>query len=248
MRNTRESTNGQPTLRRRIVATAMAIGVVGFGVAVAPGVVSAHHPILSGTTSCRTDAWTVTWTATSDADRNLTWSITAPSGYSPSGFQDDQTAFTRTATYPGTQASAVESVTAEWSNSKTASATATVDRPPLCEAATTTTTTPTATTPTTTLPETTTTTATTIAPETATSVAEDDMTTTTAPVATTTTSVSQAGPTSTVGQSAAASTTTVGGNGQLPATGSGSLSLTTIALTLIGIGAVMLRLSSKPTR
>lgn len=249
MKYTRESTNGQPTLRRRIVATAMAIGVVGFGVAVAPGVASAHHPILSGTTSCRTDAWTVTWTATADADRNLNWSITSPSGYSPSGFQDDQTAFTRTATYPGTQASAVESVSAQWSNNNTAAASATVNRPPLCEAATTTTTTPTTTTPTTTLPETTTTTATTIAPETATSVAEDETTTTTTttPLATTT-SVSQAGPTSTVGQSAAASTTTVAGNGQLPATGSGSLSLTAIALTLIGIGAVMLRLSSKPTR
>jgi hypothetical protein len=210
------TTNDQPT-RRRSAATAMAIGVVLLGVAVAPGVASAHHPILSGTTSCRTDAWTVRWTATADADRNLTWSITSPGGYSPSGFQDDQAAFTRTDTYPGTQASAVETVTAEWSNRSTASATATVDRPPLCEVATTPTTT------TTTSPETTTTTN---APE---------------------TTVSQAGPTSTVGQSEGESTN-VGGGGQLPATGGGSLNLTIIALTLIGIGAVMLRLTSKPAR
>ena len=232
-----QRTNDHPT-RRRGAATAIAIGVVLFGVAVAPGVASAHHPILSGTTSCRTDAWTVTWTATADADRDMTWSITSPGGYSPSGFQDDQAAFTRTDTYPGTQASAAETVTAAWSNSNTASATATVDRPPLCEVATTTTTT------TTTLPETTTTT--TIAPETTTSVAEEDSTTTTTPLATTT-SVSQAGPTSNVGQLAAA-TTTVAGGGQLPATGSGSLNLTIIALTLIGIGAVMLRLTFKPAR
>lgn len=236
MQHTQRTTNDQPT-RRRSAPTAIAIGVVLFGVAVAPGVASAHHPILSGTTSCRTDAWSVTWTATADADRNMTWSITSPGGYTPSGFQDDQAAFTRTDTYPGTQASAVETVTAEWSNSSTASATATVDRPPLCEVATTTTTT------TTTLPETTTTTN---APETTTSVAEEDSTTATTPLATTTT-VSQAGPTSTVGQSAAASTTVAGG-GQLPATGGGSLNLTIIALTLIGIGAVMLRLTSKPSR
>ena len=232
-----QRTNDQPT-RRRTAATAIAIGVVLFGVAVAPGVASAHHPILSGTTSCRTDAWTVTWTATADADRNMTWSITSPGGYSPSGFQDDQAEFTRTDTYPGTQTSAVETVTAEWSNSNIASATATVDRPPLCDVATTTTTT------TTTLPETTTTT--TNAPETTTTVAEEDSTTATTPLATTTT-VSQAGPTSTVGQSAAASTT-VGDGGQLPATGGGSLNLTILALTLFGIGAVMMRLTSKPGR
>ena len=162
--------------------------------------------------------------------------------FSPGGFQDDQTAFTRSATYPGTQASAAETVTAEWSNGNTASATATVDRPPLCEVVPTTTTTPT----TTTLPATTTT-VTTVAPETTTSIADEDSTATTAPLATTT-SVDQAGPTSTVGQSAAATTTTVGGNRQLPATGSGSLNLTIVALTLVGIGAVMLRLSSRPPR
>ncbi len=238
MQYTQRTTIDQHSRLRRSAATAIAIGVVLFGVAVAPGVASAHHPILSGTTSCRTDAWTVTWTATADADRDLTWSITSPGGYSPSGIQDDQTAFTRTDAYPGTQASAAETVTAEWSNGNTAPATATVDRPPLCEVATTTTTT------TTTLPETTTTT--TIAPETTTSVAEENSTTPTTPLATTT-SVMQAGPTSTVGQSAGASTT-VGGNGQLAATGGGSLNLTIIALTLIGIGAVMLRLTSKPAR
>jgi hypothetical protein len=240
MQHRQTTTNDQSTLRRRIVATAMATGVVVlFGVAVAPGVASAHHPILSGTTSCRTDAWTVTWTAAADADRNMTWSITSPAGYSPSGFQDDQTAFTRTDTYPGTQASAAEAVTAEWSNGSTASAEATVDRPPLCEVAATPPTTPT----TTTLPETTTTT---IAPETTTSVADQDSAAATTPLATTT-SISQLAPTSAVGPSAAASTT-VGGAGQLPATGGGSLNLTIIALTLFGIGAVMWRMSSKPVR
>jgi LPXTG-motif cell wall-anchored protein len=239
MQYTQDTTNDRSTLRRRIAATAMTTGLVVFGVAVAPGVASAHHPILSGTTSCRTDAWAVTWTATADADRDTTWSITSPADYSPSGFQDDQTAFTRTATYPGTQASAAETVTAEWSNGSTAAATANVDRPPLCDVATTTTTT----TPTTTLPETTTTT---IAPESTTSVA-DEATTTTTELATTT-SVRQEGPTSIGGRSSAASVTTGGSNGQLPATGSGSLNLTIIALTLTGIGAVALRLSSRSAR
>ena len=50
MQYTQGTTNDQSTLRRRIVATAMATGVVLFGVAVAPGVASAHHPILNGTT------------------------------------------------------------------------------------------------------------------------------------------------------------------------------------------------------
>jgi LPXTG-motif cell wall-anchored protein len=73
-------------------------------------------------------------------------------------------------------------------------------------------------------------------------------TTTTEPGATTT-AVDQAGPTSSVAQSSgdAGSTTDPVGS-TLPATGPGDLSrnLTLIALLLIGVGAVMLRLRSRP--
>jgi LPXTG-motif cell wall-anchored protein len=62
------------------------------------------------------------------------------------------------------------------------------------------------------------------------------------------TSVAQEGPTSSVDQSGGAATTTDPAGGTLPATGGSSTNLTVIALTLIGIGAVMLRLTSKPTR
>jgi hypothetical protein len=233
----------QRAVRRRIAATVIAIGVVLFGVAVAPGAASATSIVVSGATSCRVDTWTVTWTARADADRNLNWSITSPTNvYSPSGYQDDSLAFTRTATYLATEASATENVTGRWSNNTTGRGSATVARPPLCEESTTTTTT------TTTVPETTTTTTT--LPVTTTSLGQQAPTTTTTQVATTTTQVGQQGATTTtqVGQQAA-TTTTVGPGGQLPATGGGgSLNLTVIALTLIGIGVVMLRLVSKPSR
>ena len=76
-------------------------------------------------------------------------------------------------------------------------------------------------------------------------------TTTTTTRDATTTVVGQEGPTSTVDQSSGAATTTTNPiGGTLPATGNGgrTVNLTVIALTLIGIGAVMLRLSSKSTR
>jgi LPXTG-motif cell wall-anchored protein len=228
----------------------MAIGVVLFGIAIAPGVASAHHPLVSGTTQCRVDSWSVTWTARADETRGLTWRITSPSGYAPSGFQADSAAFTRTATYPGTQTSATETVGAQWSNGSTGSSSGTVQRPPLCPTTTTTTTTTTApptTTTTTTAPTTTTTpgeTTTTLAGETSTTIAGP--TTTVEQAGPTTSSVGQQGPTSSVDQSSGAATT-VGGS--LPATGTGddTAALVVLALTLIGIGAVMLRLTSKPT-
>ena len=67
---------------------------------------------------------------------------------------------------------------------------------------------------------------------------------------TTTPSVGQEGPTSTVDQSSGAATTTDPIGGTLPATGNSgrTVNLTVIALTLIGIGAVMLRLAAKSTR
>ena len=70
------------------------------------------------------------------------------------------------------------------------------------------------------------------------------------PTTTTTTLVGQEGPTSTVDQSSGAATTTDPIGRTLPATGNGgrTANLTVIALTLIGIGAVMLRLASKPNR
>jgi LPXTG-motif cell wall-anchored protein len=217
-------------------------------VAIAPGVASAHHPIVSGATQCRTgDTWTVTWTARADADRAFTWQITSPSGYSPAGSQADELPFTRTASYPASQASATENVSALWSNNATGSGSATVDRPPLCDVPTTTTTT-------TTLPEVTTTTTqpavttTTIGSESSTTIAEP--TTTVEQAGPTTTAVGQSGPTSSVDQSSGAAATTSPIAGALPATGAGdgSLNLIVIALTLMGIGAVMLRLATRPTR
>ena len=70
------------------------------------------------------------------------------------------------------------------------------------------------------------------------------------PTTTTTTLVGQEGPTSTVDQSSGAATTTDPIGRTLPATGNGgrTANLTVIALTLVGIGAVMLRLASKPNR
>ncbi|HEX4980390.1 MAG TPA: LPXTG cell wall anchor domain-containing protein, partial [Ilumatobacteraceae bacterium] len=70
---------------------------------------------------------------------------------------------------------------------------------------------------------------------------------TTTTAAATTTVVGQEGPTSTVDQSSGAATTTVPVGRSLPATGNGSTSLVVIALTMIGIGAVMLRLSTRST-
>jgi LPXTG-motif cell wall-anchored protein len=218
----------------------MAIGVVLFGIAIVPGVASAHHPLVSGTTQCRVDSWSVTWTARADAARGFTWEITSPSGYSPTGSQSDALPFTRTATYPAGQESATENVSARWSNQATGSGSATVQRPPECTTTTTSTTTTTTTT-TTTQPEVTTTQpeVTTTQPEVTTTVAQT----------TPTSLVGQEGPTSTVDQSSgAATTTTVPVGRTLPATGNSSTSLVVIALTMIGIGAVMLRLTTKSTR
>jgi LPXTG-motif cell wall-anchored protein len=136
-------------------------------------------------------------------------------------------------------------VTAEWSNGEIESASGKIDRPPLCPVDTTTTTTqPEVTTTTTTQPEVTTT-----QPEVTTTTGPAATTTVVPQLVTTTASVGQAGPTSTVEQSSGAATTTDPVGGQLPATGAGrdSATIVVIALTLIGIGAVMLRLASKPS-
>jgi hypothetical protein len=229
----------QRTVQRTVAKSAIAIGVLLLGIGLAPGVASAHHPLVSGTTQCRTsDTWSVTWTARADEGRDLTWQITSPGGYAPSGSQADELPFTRTASYTG--ATATETVNASWSNGATGSATANVPRPDLC------------------VVEPTTTTTTTAPPVVTTTTQPVVVTTTTAPGPTTTveqagpttTVVGQAGPTSTVNQSSGAVTTTVPVGGSLPATGAGgdSASLTVVALMLIGIGAVVLRLASKPTR
>ena len=87
MSEQRTGRRGQRTVRRKIATAAMAIGVVLFGIAVAPGVASAHHPVVSGQTSCRIDCWSVTWTARADEIRDLNWSdhlpgaATAPAGF-----------------------------------------------------------------------------------------------------------------------------------------------------------------------
>ena len=114
-----------------------------------PAVASAHHPIVTGTTQCRVDTWSVTWTARADAARGYTWDVTT-AGFTPDGFQSDSLPFTRTVTYPASQTSATQSVSAVWSNQATGSGSATVARPPICEQ-------PTTTTSSTTIPEETTT-------------------------------------------------------------------------------------------
>jgi LPXTG-motif cell wall-anchored protein len=125
----------------------------------------------------------------------------------------------------------------------------------LCMEPKTTTTVPGATT-TTTVPGATTTTTepgattTTTEPGATTTTTEPGVTTATTEPGATTTAVGQAGPTSSVAQSSGAAgsiTDPVGPT--LPATGAGDLSrnLTLVALMLIGVGAVMLRLRSKPT-
>lgn len=154
------------------IRTLVAAAAITIGVGIAPDVADAHHPLVSGVAACRTgDTWNVTWTARADADRNLTWRIVSPDGYSPAGSQADELPFTRTATYPATQASASETVTARWSNQVQDTRTsAPVARPPVCDTPTTTTTTttvaPTTTTttpPTTTVPDEPTTTTTVVA-------------------------------------------------------------------------------------
>jgi LPXTG-motif cell wall-anchored protein len=242
------------TVKNRVATAVIAIGIVMFGIAIAPGVASAHHPLIAGSTQCRTgDTWSVTWTVRADAVRGFTWQITSPSGYSPSGSQADNLAFTRTVIYPATQASATETVSAKWSNNATGERSSTVQRPPLCSVDTTTTTTTTPDVTTTTLPDVTTTTQPGV---TTTTLGSDSSTTTAAPTTTveqagpTTTAVGQSGPTSSVDQSSGAAATTSPIAGALPATGAGdgSLNLIVIALTLMGIGAVVLRLTSRPTR
>jgi LPXTG-motif cell wall-anchored protein len=258
MRNQRTAGRDQGTVRRKIATVAMAIGVVLFGIAVAPGVASAHHPLVTGKTQCRNgESWSVTWTARADLDRTFTWQITSPTGYSPSGSQADELPFTRTASYTGLQAT--ESVSASWSNGATGSGSATVQRPNECatttssSTSTTTTTTTTTTQPTVTTATTqpTVTTATTQPTVTTTATTQPGVTTTVEQAAPSTSLVGQAGPTSTVDQSSGAAATTTDPIGRtLPATGNGNSSgnLVVIALTLIGVGAVMFRLASKPTR
>jgi LPXTG-motif cell wall-anchored protein len=232
----------------------MAIGLVLLGIAVAPGVASAHFPLVSGTTQCRVDSWSVTWTARADETRDLDWQITSPGGYSPAGSQSDTLPFTRTATYLASQTSATESVEALWSDGSTGEESATVQRPPLCPVDTTPTTTTTRPpcvdcTPGTVAVPTTTTTQPPCVDCTPGTVAVSDPTTTTTveQAGPTTTVVGQQGPTSSVDQSSGAATTQPVG-GALPATGNSSTSLVVIALTMIGIGAVMLRLTSRSTR
>lgn len=233
-----------------------------FGTIAVQNTAFAHHPVVSGVTQCRTgDTWSVTWTARADADRDLTWRIISPAGYSPAGSQDDSLPFIRTASYPASQGSATETVVARWSNQVQDSRSATVQRPPLCEVPTTTTTSTTTTTTTsttTTVPETTTTTT-----EPATTTTQPG-TTTTVPVVTTTTQpvVTTAPPTT---QPPAPTTTicTTGvtndqgvcqpvGNEDttvppfIPVTGaSDSLTLLLIAGMISGVGAIAIRIARR---
>ena len=238
----------QRTVKRRIATAAMAIGVVLFGIAVAPGVASAHTPrvepncsglvvILDNYEAPATNnrvSITIDGAAQSflfgpDFEQTFSWSST--SNHTWSVFVDanltNGSPTEYDSTFSGTQVACVATTTT------TTATTTTTTAPP-------TTTTTVAPTTTTTTPGATTTT-----------LAGATTTTTGAPTTTveqagptTTASVGQQGPTSSVNQSSGAATT-VGGS--LPATGAGddSASLIVVALTLIGIGGVMLRLTSK---
>lgn len=219
-----------------VIATAVSLSFVGVQTA------SAHHPLVSGTTQCRTgDTWSVNWSASADAVRGLTWRILEPSGYAPAGSQADSASFTRTASYPVTQASATETVKAKWSNGVQDSRSATVQRPEPCVVDTTTTTTTTTTTvaptTTTTLPDTTTTTL----PPAGSTTVPDAPTTTLMPDAPTTTAVAVGEPpVPPTTASSAVVATTVPVRSALPATGPSEVARNIViaAMVCLIIGAV----------
>jgi LPXTG-motif cell wall-anchored protein len=126
--NTTMHTTTSPTHRRRsaqaLVIVLAAIAAVVFTL----GHALAHHPELTGSTTCRTagEPWTATWTAHADQTRGLTWQI---AGYTPAGPQADNIALQRSASYPEGQTSATETATASWSNGATGTRSATREAP-----------------------------------------------------------------------------------------------------------------------
>jgi LPXTG-motif cell wall-anchored protein len=226
--------------RRTFASVALGIGVVLLGIGAAPGIASAHNA--SHNVGCGGISWSA-----QNYDGGQTNSIVVrvdgAAVYSDASFGTTDTGSrTWTQTVDHTWSIVVDAPGSQYDYSR--SGTQVACQPPPTTAATTTTTTTTTTQPevTTTQPEVTTT-----QPEVTTTLPGD--TTTTVAASTSTTVVSQAGPTTSVGQSSGVATTTVPVERTLPATGSdSSTSLVVIALTTIGIGAVMLRFASKPSR
>ena len=242
------------------VALIALLAIAGMAMFAAPA--SAHHPLVSGATTCADDGWSVVWTVQPDASRPaLTWKVTSPDGYAPAGSQPavGDSRFTRTTSHPLDVGGVDETVTVVWSNGVVASGSAHVDRPDECRAGTTTTsttsttstTTSTTLAPTTTVAPTTTTPTTTVAPATSTTSTTPVVgqnpppppasTTTTTTATATTTVVAQEAPVPTV-----AGSSTSGAN-QLPRTGNGPpVGLTLLGAVLVLIGTVMLIRTRRP--
>ncbi len=139
-------------MKKILTAIAMVVGI-----GMVPATALAHHPLISGTPTCpENGTWSVTWLVQPDVARqDATWQIVSPSGYSPSGSQVADQPFTRTVTYPESQAVAWEVVTAAWSDGSGGRRAASVTRPAECAPPETTTTTTTTLPPPTTAPPTT---------------------------------------------------------------------------------------------
>lgn len=100
--------------------------IVGLTVLIAPGTASAHHPVVvSSDVVCQQDGtWLISWTASPDATRGLTWWLTSPVNTSGTPVPDSQPiGFTTTA--PGSATSASVTVSAAWSNQATGTRTGT---------------------------------------------------------------------------------------------------------------------------
>ena len=233
-------------MKKILTAIAMVVGI-----GMVPATALAHHPLISGTPTCpENGTWSVTWLVQPDVARqDATWQIVSPSGYSPSGSQVADQPFTRTVTYPESQAVAWEVVTAAWSDGSGGRRAASVTRPAECAPPETTTTTTTTLPPPTTAPPTTTppTTAppTTAPPTTAPPTTEGPGTTEPGQpeTTTTTTTTSTSLPTDTGGGGSTPTGGTPdngGPTGDLPQTGSDlTANLLTIAIVLMTVGGLI---------
>jgi LPXTG-motif cell wall-anchored protein len=100
--------------KRTILAAALAIS----GVLVIPQTAAAHKPVISGSTQCADNGWSVDWTVAPSADHpDLVWQIRRPSSaYSPDGGQASNisSSFTRTTFHSLDTTSVTETAWADW--------------------------------------------------------------------------------------------------------------------------------------
>lgn len=205
----------------------------------------AHHPVLSGETSCPNDDHLVTWTiGNSQADSPMTilqaTAVLDGTNYGVTGYASPVAASastTGTTTIPGDLTGTVRlSVRADWPDSFSTTRTFDVELDDPCPVTTTTTTEPSTTT--TTEPSTTTT-----GPESTTTTTEPDSTTTTEPESTTTTlhddTTTSSTPDTTVG-GGTGTPTSAGPGSNLPRTGMNATDWTLVGLAAISAGGLML--------